>query len=150
MSIHSGSDKFSVYPPIGLHTGMRVHLKTAGTSWLEAVRVIAWTNPLLFRSMLARAFLCFPEASKLYHVSADLATIPPAAGVADAALEDFVTAPACRQLLHITYGGLLNDPEVRGEFFSTLADNEERHYAAVERHIGRHIRLLGVPGTPLG
>jgi hypothetical protein len=112
VSIHSGSDKFSVYPPIGAHTGLRVHLKTADTSWLEAVRVIVWTNPRLFRSMLARAFACFPEASKLYH---------------------------------ITYGGLLHDPEVRGEFFSTLADNEVRHYAAVERHIGRHIQLLGVP-----
>ena len=49
ISIHSGSDKFSVYPAIGRHTGMRLHLKTAGTSWLQAVRVVSRTNPPLFR-----------------------------------------------------------------------------------------------------
>jgi tagaturonate epimerase len=145
ISIHSGSDKFSVYPAIGKHTGMRVHLKTAGTSWLEAVRVISCTNPALFRRMLATAFTCFPEASKLYHVSTDLSTIPPAANVADADLESYLSAPSSRQLLHITYGGLLVDPGIRGEFFATLAGNEERYYGAVERHIGRHIQLLGVP-----
>jgi hypothetical protein len=40
---------------------------------------------------------------------------------------------------------LLNDPGIRNEFFGTLAANEERHYAAVERHMEKHIRLLGVP-----
>jgi hypothetical protein len=145
ISIHSGSDKFSTYHAIGMHTGMRVHLKTAGTSWLEAVRVISWTNPALFRRMLAAAFACFPDASKLYHITANLAAIPAEEGVPDAALERFVTEKDSRQLLHITYGGLLRDPGIRDEFFATLAANEERHYGAVETHIGRHVRLLGVP-----
>ncbi|MGA2975475.1 MAG: tagaturonate epimerase family protein [Spirochaetia bacterium] len=145
ISIHSGSDKFSVYPPIGKHSDMRLHLKTAGTSWLEAVRVIAATNPPLFRRMLAQAYTCFPEASKLYHITADLGAIPQAGSVADSQLERFVDERDSRQLLHITYGGLLNDPGIRNEFFGTLAANEERHYAAVERHMEKHIRLLGVP-----
>ncbi len=145
ISIHSGSDKFSTYPAIGKHTGLRVHLKTAGTSWLEAVRVIAWTNPALFRRMLTAAFACFPDASKLYHITANLGAIPAAADVPDAELERFVTERDSRQLLHITYGGLLTDPGIRGDFFATLAANEERHYGAVADHIGRHIRLLGVP-----
>src|SRR5208283_2463422 len=55
VSIHSGSDKFSVYPAIGRHTGMRLHLKTAGTSWLQAVRVVSRVNAPLFRRMLTRA-----------------------------------------------------------------------------------------------
>jgi len=41
LSIHSGSDKFSVFPIIGRHTQGRVHVKTAGTNWLEAIRVVA-------------------------------------------------------------------------------------------------------------
>jgi tagaturonate epimerase len=106
---------------------------------------VAWANPPLFRRMLARAFSCFPDASKLYHVGADLGRIADANGVPDAGLERFVNEPDSRQLLHITYGGLLTDPALRGDFFSTLDANEERHYAAVERHIGRHVRLLGVP-----
>ncbi len=145
ISIHSGSDKFSVYPAIGAHTGMRLHLKTAGTSWLVAVEVIAQANPALFRKMLAKAFDYFPEAAKLYHVTTDLGAIRSAAEVPDGRLEEFVSEPNSRQLLHITYGGLLNDPEIREEFFGTLRRFEELHYDAVQRHLDKHIALLGAP-----
>lgn len=145
ISIHSGSDKFLVYPAIGRHTGLRLHLKTAGTSWLEAVRVIARTNPALFRALLGKAFACFEDATKLYHVTTNLDAIPDARDKADSELESYLNANDSRQLLHITYGGLLNDPEIRGSFFETLARNEEAHYAAVQMHMEKHLRLLGVP-----
>lgn len=148
ISIHSGSDKFSVYPAIGRHTGMRLHLKTAGTSWLQAVRVVSRTNPLLFRRMLARAISSFPDAAKLYHVDADPAAIPAADGVPDGELEKYLDPKDSRQLLHITYGGLLDDPGIRAEFFATLGTHEELHYAAVQEHMERHVRLLGVPRVP--
>ena len=41
LSLHSGSDKFSIYPIAARHTHGLVHLKTAGTSYLEALRTIA-------------------------------------------------------------------------------------------------------------
>ena len=41
ISIHSGSDKFSVFPSMGELAGGGLHLKTAGTSWLEAMRLVA-------------------------------------------------------------------------------------------------------------
>ncbi len=41
LSVHSGSDKFSVFPIIGRLTRGKFHLKTAGTSWLEAAHAIA-------------------------------------------------------------------------------------------------------------
>lgn len=47
ISVHSGSDKFAVFPIIGKIANGEYHLKTAGTNWLEAVRVIANKNPLL-------------------------------------------------------------------------------------------------------
>jgi hypothetical protein len=147
ISVHSGSDKFSVYPAVGRHTGMRLHLKTAGTSWLQAVRVISRANPGLFRQMLARAVSCFPDAAKLYHVAADPAAIPPADGVPDGELEKYMDARDSRQLLHITYGGVLADPAIRTAFFDALRDNEELHYTTVEEHIEKHVRLLGVPTT---
>jgi hypothetical protein len=40
LSVHSGSDKFSIYPAIRrclARTGAGVHVKTAGTTWLEEV-----------------------------------------------------------------------------------------------------------------
>jgi hypothetical protein len=145
ISIHSGSDKFSVYPAIGKHTGMRLHLKTAGTSWLEAVRVVARVDPRLFRRMLAGALAGFGEASKLYHVAADPAAVPPADRVPDDRLETFLEKPDSRQILHIGYGVLLADPGIRSALYATLQANEEKHYTAVKDHIGRHVRLLGVP-----
>ena len=45
LSIHSGSDKFSVYAAIVEGTGGRFHLKTSGTSYLIALRTVAWTDP---------------------------------------------------------------------------------------------------------
>ncbi|HYW82731.1 MAG TPA: tagaturonate epimerase family protein [Spirochaetia bacterium] len=150
VSIHSGSDKFSVYPAIGRHTGMRLHLKTAGTSWLEAVRVIARTNPALFREMLGKAFASFEEATKLYYVTTNLGAIPDVQACADSGLAGYLDAKDSRQLLHITYGGLLSDPEIRTGLFQTLARNEETHYAAVEKHMDKHLRLLGVREYPFG
>jgi hypothetical protein len=145
ISLHSGSDKFSVYPAVGRHTGMRLHLKTAGTNWLQAVRVVSRINAPLFRRMLARAISCFPDAAKLYHVAADPSAIPPADRVPDGELEKYLDPRDSRQLLHLTYGGLLEDPGIREEFFETLGANEELHYAAVQEHMERHVRLLGVP-----
>ena len=48
LSLHSGSDKFSVYPLVAKHWGERIHVKTAGTSYLEALRVLANHEPDLF------------------------------------------------------------------------------------------------------
>lgn len=144
ISIHSGSDKFSVYPAIGKHTDMRVHLKTAGTSWLEAIRTISNANPQLYRTMHRKAFEYFDEATKLYHITADLSKIRPLDDVADDELPTYLEQIESRQLLHITYGGLLNDPEVRDDFFGGLAKDEDLHTATVAKHIEKHISLLGV------
>jgi hypothetical protein len=145
ISIHSGSDKFSVYPIIGKHTALRVHVKTAGTSWLQALRGIALHDPDLFRNMLNKAYQYFPDALKLYHITADLSRIPPPASIADQNLSSFLDIPESRQLMHVTYGGLLNDPDHAPEFFRFLAEREEVHYNSVSTHIRKHIELLGTP-----
>jgi hypothetical protein len=145
ISVHSGSDKFSVYPAVGRHTDLRLHLKTAGTSWLQAVRVIARTDAALFRRMLGKAIEGFPIAAKLYHVAANPASVAPAGTVSDAGLEAYLDEQNSRQILHITYGVLLEDPGIREAFYSVLQRNEEAHYAAVQEHIAKHVRLLGVP-----
>ena len=41
LSLHSGSDKISMYTALARATKGRFHVKTAGTSYLEALRVIA-------------------------------------------------------------------------------------------------------------
>ena len=76
LSLHSGSDKFSVYPLIVLATDGLVHLKTAGTSYLEALRVVAAVDPALFRRIGDLAHARYPEDRASYHVSADLSKVP--------------------------------------------------------------------------
>ena len=74
LSVHSGSDKFSIYPAI--HTTMKrfdagVHLKTAGTTWLEELIGLAeagGSGLALAKEIYSQAFahrddLCAPYAT---------------------------------------------------------------------------------------
>lgn len=144
ISVHSGSDKFSVYPAIGKNTHLRLHLKTAGTSWLEAVRCIALCDPEFYRKMHKKAFVHFKEASKFYHITADLSRIKDIETVSDNDLPEYMNQDEARQLLHITYGGLLNDPELREDFFNKLSDYEDVYSDLLVKHFTKHISLLGV------
>ncbi len=76
LSIHTGSDKFSLYPTIARHTKNRVHVKTAGTSYLEALRVVARCEPTLFRRMVALACGRFEKDRKTYFLDAQLSRVP--------------------------------------------------------------------------
>src|SRR4029453_12238729 len=71
LSLHSGSDKFSIYPIASRVAGELVHLKTAGTSYLEALRAIGKINPSLFRQIVTYARERYPMDRASYHVSAD-------------------------------------------------------------------------------
>ena len=147
ISIHSGSDKFAVYPAIGRHTDLRVHVKTAGTSWLEAVRTVSTQDPALYRLLHEKAFAHFGDATKLYHITADLSLIAALDSVGDAALRGYLDQNESRQLIHITYGGLLNDPDVRERFFTFLDEHEVEHYETVRSHIERHLKTLGLESS---
>jgi hypothetical protein len=144
ISVHSGSDKFTVYPAIGRHTGGRLHLKTAGTNWLQALHTIARAEPQLYRRLHKKAIESFPEALRSYHITADISDLPAADSLADEELERFLSTPAARQMLHITYGGILQDRSLWEELFRALRTHEELHYQLLERHISRHLEALGV------
>jgi hypothetical protein len=144
LSIHSGSDKFSAYPIIGRETDLRVHLKTSGTSWLESLRTIAERAPDLYRRIHERAFDHFPTASTYYHITANLDAIPKLDGTPDSDLPACLDHPDCRQLLHISYGGLLRDPSLRGDYYATLHAHESVYAANLAGHLGRHVANLGV------
>jgi hypothetical protein len=150
ISIHSGSDKFSAFPPMGELAEGGLHLKTAGTSWLEAVRLIASLSPSLYREMHRWALSKFGDASKLYHVTTDLNRIPKLEELQDQELPTLLDQDDSRQLLHITYGYLLNAKDGRGRYLfkdkirQLLAQYEEDYWSFLERHIGKHLSLLGV------
>jgi hypothetical protein len=149
LSIHSGSDKFSVFPLIGKHTDGIFHLKTAGTNWLEAVKVLAEMKPELYRKMHRYAFDHFEEALKYYHVTPDLTTIKDLDSVTDEQLSQYMDDIHTRQVFHVTYGLLLSAKDDNGnylfkdEFFAALIEHENDYRNALVHHIGRHIEYLG-------
>ena len=143
LSIHSGSDKFSVFPIIGRETGGRFHLKTAGTSWLVAAGVIAAHEPALYREMHRCALENFGRMKQFYHITADPARIPALEAVADTALPELLELPEERQLMHISYGPILQG-ELGGRFFAAMHRFSKEYDAALERWFDRHLSLLGV------
>lgn len=145
ISVHSGSDKFSIFPIVGEATGGRFHEKTAGTSWLEAVRLAACEAPGLYRRMHAVALNRLPDALKLYHITPDLAAIPDPARLPDSELPKLMDLNAARQVLHVTYGYILEDAALKAELFALLHKAEETHEALLDRHFTRHLEGLGIP-----
>lgn len=144
ISVHSGSDKFSAFPSVGRHSRGVFHVKTAGTNWLEAVRVIALHDPKLYREVHRYALESFDEARQYYHVTTDLSKIPALDSLSDAELPSLFEQNDARQLIHITYGLILNNPKLRQRMFKLWDDAAEEYAQALDRHIGRHMQLLGV------
>ncbi len=122
LSVHSGSDKFSLYGPIRralARFGAGVHLKTAGTTWLEEVIGLAEAGGdglVLARDLYQGALehideLCAPYATV---IDIDRSKLPDRATVAGWSSEQFVSAlrhdqrnpafnPHLRQLLHVGF-----------------------------------------------
>ncbi len=142
LSLHSGSDKFSVFSTVGRVTGGRVHVKTAGTNWLESMAVIAEKDPALYRRAHKYALEHRQEAEKYYRVSTDVQEIPDIDLQSDAYLPEYLRLPASRQTMHICYGLLLAEDWFREEFFRVMDKREEAYYIRLEAHIGKHLCLL--------
>ena len=122
LSVHSGSDKFSIYPAI--HAAMKefstgVHLKTAGTNWLEELIGLAEAGGdglALAKEIYAEAFayadeLCAPYATV---IDIDPTKLPAPAEVNAWSSEQFTAAlrhdersaaynQSLRQLLHVGF-----------------------------------------------
>jgi len=77
LSLHSGSDKLSIYPIFSRVTRGRYHVKTAGTSYLEAIRVVARHEEKLFRRVIDLSRDRYDTDKATYHVSATVQGVPP-------------------------------------------------------------------------
>jgi hypothetical protein len=130
LSIHSGSDKFSVYPLFARHAGELVHLKTAGTSYLEALRAI-------YREILALALERYDEDRATYHVSADASKVPQPDELADGDLAGVLDLFDGREVLHVTFGSVLD--RYGDRLLVALDAHEEAHYEALKVHFEKHM-----------
>ena len=140
LSLHSGSDKFSAYPLAAEATAGRVHLKTSGTSYLEALRTVGEADPDLLRRVYALALEHFGEDRASYHLSVDTEALPAAVDVSDAGAAALLDDDPVRQVLHVTFGSVLGD-ELGSELTARIRDELSESYAEnLEHHIARHLR----------
>ncbi len=150
LSVHSGSDKFSIFPIVAKETQGKFHVKTAGTNWLEAIEVIAEKEPTLYREIHTHALEKFSDATALYHVTTNLQNIPSLHDVEDHKLPEYLRSNDARQLLHITYGYILRDQDedgsflLRERFFEALDEHNETYMKHLDEHISKHLSLLNL------
>jgi hypothetical protein len=141
ISIHSGSDKFAIYPFIHKYAE-NFHIKTAGTSWLQAVKAIAVTNPSLYRKIYACAIENIQHDRIGYVVHMDMKKIPDINTITDNDLPKLFELPDTRQLIHITYGSILKF--FHREIYDTLFKFEKEHYNQVSQHLLKHLKLIDI------
>ena len=148
LSLHTGSDKFSVYPIFSQETDGLCHIKTAGTSWLEEVKVVAMMEPEFYREIHRFALENFEKDRASYNLTTDLSRIPEIDTISNDELINLFKQNDSRQLIHITYGSILRARDNEGKYifkdriYQVLFRYEEDHYREVSNHIRRHLELL--------
>ena len=165
LSVHSGSDKFSIYPAMGravMRTGAGLHLKTAGTTWLEELIGLAeagGSGLALAKEIYAGALeqveeLCAPYAAV---IDIHLAALPSIQTVNGWSSDEFVSAlrhdprnprfnPNFRQLLHVGYKVAA---KMGQRYLEALEECEEVIARNVTENLyERHIRPLFLNAAP--
>lgn len=161
LSVHSGSDKFSIYGPIRealKEFDAGVHLKTAGTTWLEELiglaeaggSGLALAQAVYVRAFAKREALCAPYATV---IDIDAAQLPAPATVRAWDSDTFVRSlrhdqscalynPHLRQLLHVGYKIAA---DMGNDYLEALTEHESVIARNVTTNIlDRHIQpLLG-------
>jgi hypothetical protein len=163
LSVHSGSDKFSIYSPI-YETLKRfeagVHLKTAGTTWLEELiglaeaggEALAMAKEIYEQAYSHRDELCAPYASV---IDIDAGRLPTPESVRSWSSEHFISAlrhdprsstynSSFRQLLHVAF-------KVASKLGRRYLDQLEKHELVIARNVTanfleRHIRPVFMGG----
>jgi flavin-binding protein dodecin len=159
LSVHSGSDKFSIYAAIReaiQRTGAGLHLKTAGTTWLEELIGLAEAGPdglALAKEVYSEAYahkeeLCEPYASV---IDIDYAKLPAPAEVNGWTDKQYTDAlrhvqsnpnfnANVRQLLHVGYKVAA---KMGDRYLSMLRKSEESISRNVAENLfDRHIQPL--------
>jgi len=144
LSLHSASEKYSVFPAFARETRGRCHVKTSGTSWLEAVECIAKQAPSLYRDMHAKALECFEDAKKLYMVHCDPGRIPALDTLSDSQLPTLLEMSSgdSRQLMHITYGFILDERDLSERLYAFMEKHRSFYEAEALDLYRRHLELL--------
>jgi tagaturonate epimerase len=138
LSLHSGSDKFRIYPIAARVAGNLVHLKTAGTSYLEALRALTQIDPDFFREIVPFAKTHYDADRASYHVSAVAAKVPDVSRWPEGKLASLLDDFDAREVLHVTFGSVMSEAGLRERLMAALRRGEEVYYGMLLAHFTRH------------
>jgi hypothetical protein len=150
ISIRSESNKLFVRSEMGGLSNGSLHLKTAETSWLEAMRLIALRNPSLFKEMHRYAISLFKEVSKANLVTTDLGQISNLQKVHCQESPHLLNHEGSGELFHIPYGFMLKATDedgknlFRGPLYDTLTQYEEEYWSLLENDMANRLNSLGI------
>ena len=149
LSIHSGSEKFAVYPIIGRVCGDLLHVKTAGTSYLEALRVVCQKNQNLFLEIACYSAGRFPIDIADYHISTTEDDIRKLGHEQIGDIEDiYFNQDVGRQMLYITFGAVLTMGEsmsgqpFREAIIEILQSNPDLYQDVLETRFTKYLKAL--------
>ena len=155
LSLHSGSDKLSMYSLLSKQTKGQFHVKTAGTSYLEALRVVARHDEALFREIINFGRSRYDVDKATYHVSATNDSAPAPENVSDIVelereyLELWSEVPEGkgftkpgRQILHCTFGSTLTHETLGPAVRSVLETHPDTYTEVLADHFERHLQAL--------
>jgi hypothetical protein len=137
MSIHTGSDKLSIYPSVAERARNLVHVKTAGTSYLEALRVIANVDKPFFREILDHARQRYEIDRATYHLYGKVEKVPPSESLSDNELLALFDQFDARQVLHVTFGSVLD--KYGKTIFEIIGANQIQYEEFLTVHFKRHL-----------
>jgi hypothetical protein len=138
LSIHSADDKFKIFKYLRDILGYNFHIKTSGTTWMESLRTVAEFNPELFNKIFEATFNRAQENSKDYYIQLDYEKINNLLKVGN--LLDFIDISETRQLLHVSYGTVIN--EFREEILETLYCHEEEYFENIMSNYKKHLDAI--------
>lgn len=149
ISVHSGSDKFGAYPVVGRVCGDLLHVKTAGTSYLEALRAVCRKDSALFREVIEFSRGRFEADKKTYHISTTESEVQSLPRTNDRETEKiFLDERPGRQLLHVTFGSVLtqgkrpNGQSYKEAILDLLRNNKDLYAELLDLHFSKHLSLL--------
>ena len=152
LSLTRASDKYSIYEPFARLTNGLCHIRTCGTSYLEALRTVVRHEPVLFRRIVDHARNEYDRDSTGNAVSArcDQVCCPSQESDNDALEQIYLNEDIGRQILHVTSGSVLVDSSLGPALRDMLVSESETHRQLLARHMGRHLSELcrGLESAP--
>ena len=159
LSIHSGSDKFSIYPIMGRlirKYDKGIHIKTAGTTWLEEIiglsiadsAALELAKKIIIAALSRMDELCQPYATV---IDININKLPSVEKINSWSAQELARAvrhnqsdpqynPDLRQLVHVSYKIAA---EFGNDYYSALERNKSIVGAEVtENLLDRHIRIF--------